>query len=133
MGSYLGVNKKVTVCSTLNGKVALKHPEDGVFVREDGAVMARIKKYGDTLHWTYGNANPLGYMSVSVKGRPKCVHRLVAECFHSNPSNKPTVDHINQNKSDNRAINLQWATMSEQQHNITRKKRPPVRLISKFW
>lgn len=32
-----------------------------------------------------------------------------------------TVDHINQNKSDNRACNLRWATKSEQQLNISRK------------
>lgn len=123
----------ISVCSTLSGKVALKHPELGVLVREDGAAMVKIRDYGFTYHWSFGNASPLGYMSVSVKGKSKYLHRLVAECFIPNPSNKPSVDHINQNKSDNRVTNLRWATMSEQLLNITRQKRTPRRLISKFW
>ena len=55
-----------------------------------------------------------GYARVSVDtlGR-KRVHELVAMMFVENPCNKPQIDHINDNKKDNRASNLQWVTSQE--------------------
>lgn len=50
------------------------------------------------------------------------VHRMIAETFVENPENKPFVDHINANRTDNRACNLRWVTQTENNRNpLTRK------------
>lgn len=47
------------------------------------------------------------------------LHRLLAIHFIPNPENKPTVDHIDQNKLNNDLSNLRWATHIEQHANMS--------------
>ena len=60
-----------------------------------------------------------GYGVIDLTRKPKrvqgLIHRMVADCFIENPDNKPCVDHINENKTDNRVENLRWATNPENQ------------------
>jgi hypothetical protein len=62
-----------------------------------------------------------GYLKVSLHGTPGKktfkVHRLVAIHFVDNPDNKPTVDHIDNDRTNNNAVNLRWATSQEQARN----------------
>lgn len=58
-----------------------------------------------------------GYLRVGLWGNGKRnqakVHRLVAIAFIPNPENKPEVNHLDGNKTNNNVSNLQWATASE--------------------
>ena len=57
-------------------------------------------------------------------------HRLVADAFVPNPQKKPTVDHINGIRADNRAQNLRWATHHEQWMNPVSIERHKVGAIA---
>lgn len=53
-----------------------------------------------------------GYLAVYLrkdgKGKSYYVHRLVGLAFIPNPQNLETIDHIDGNKLNNNADNLQW-------------------------
>ena len=58
-----------------------------------------------------------GYKRVSIYVNGKAtdlrIHRLVATAFIPNLNNKPQVNHINGNRSDNCVTNLEWCTNAE--------------------
>lgn len=77
----------------------------------------------------YATKNSLGYYNLKLykkgikRGFP--LHRLLAIAFIPNPENKPFINHIDGNPSNNKIENLEWCTQSENiQHayNIGRKK-----------
>lgn len=86
-------------------------------------------------------SHPEGYLCVTLsqngKRRKRLVHRLVAEAFNPNPEAKPQINHLNGNKRDNRAENLEWCDNRENAlhsayilRNESQLRKRPVRCIN---
>lgn len=61
---------------------------------------------------------PLILLRESDGGRRRghSVHRLVATAFLPNPDNLPQVNHKNEDRTDNRSVNLEWCTAHYNMH-----------------
>ena len=81
-------------------------------IYENGDVWSKKRKI-----FLKGDKSKKNYIRVELynnnKSKRYLVHRLVAIQFIPNPENKPEVDHINNNPSDNSLENLQWLTIQE--------------------
>lgn len=68
-----------------------------------------------------------GYLAISLNVNNKCkmmrVHRAVAEAFIPNPDNKPFVNHIDSNKTNNEVSNLEWVTNGENMDHARKNNR----------
>ena len=74
-----------------------------------------------------GRPNALGYYQVAlrdVNGKEVWVliHRLVAEYFVPNICFGTEVDHINKDRTDNRASNLRWVSRKENMQNVPKER-----------
>lgn len=81
-------------------------------VDTNGNVFSKIKN-----KYLRQTINKFGYCKVTLQKNKNrkmfSVHRLVANAFIPNLYNLPQVNHINGNKQDNRAKNLEWVTAKE--------------------
>ena len=92
----------------------------------DGFINYQISNIGNVRNANTGTilkpaSNGGGYLSVVLRAdntsRTKMIHRLVATAFIVNTDDKAQVDHIDNDKKNNSANNLRWATPTENQRN----------------
>lgn len=89
------------------------------YIRKQGKVVTpQQRQHGYLAVWLYGNGGNNGR-----SGKQYSVHRIVAEAFISNPNGYEEVNHINENKTDNRSCNLEWCTHRENSIHGTRGER----------
>lgn len=79
---------------------------------------------------------PNGYNKITLWKNKKSyqfyVHRLVAQTFIPNPNNLETVNHKDENKSNNKVSNLEWMTQGDNvNYNNGRKRRVETLLKNK--
>lgn len=84
-----------------------------------------------------------GYWSVSLYEAGKMnsirIHRLLAQAYIDNPENKPCVNHIDGDKTNNNISNLEWCTYKENtKHSwntglqkVSEKQRQAVRNVKR--
>jgi hypothetical protein len=92
----------------INGKVYENYfvSSLGRFKNSKGIIMQNYKPHHS------------GYIFLRVNIQKYALHRLVAMTFLDNPENKPAVNHIDGNKTNNVVTNLEWCTIKENnEHN----------------
>lgn len=106
--------------------------------------LGRIRSYvtGKARYLSAKRLTRDGYIHVSLrknhKGREFRLNRLVAETFIGEPpKGKDTVNHINGIKTDNRAVNLEWTSMSDQMyhaysHKLKKPRRSKRKTVDEF-
>ena len=100
--------------------------------------LGRVRRGGRVLKV---NPDKDGYLLISLYKddvrKRKSIHRLVGEAFIPNPEGKPTINHIDHDRANNRLENLEWATRSEQKiHSpkpIGKSGHRNIQLVSGYW
>jgi len=87
--------------------------------------LGRVKSLARPMRGAYHNKEHIlkscidrkGYENIQLcndgKVKHHKIHRLIAQAFIPNPENKPCINHIDHNRSNNILSNLEWVTHRE--------------------
>ena len=81
--------------------------EDSYVVFDNGMI---FNLHGERIN---GHVNRDGYINGVINGRTVQFHRIIASIFCEHSLGKDYVNHIDGNKTNNNASNLEWVTRSE--------------------
>lgn len=70
----------------------------------------KVKRKGVEKDSVAGGCAGRDYYSVSIKNRKHSIHRIIWELFNGELPNELVIDHIDQNKKNNKIANLRSAT-----------------------
>ena len=97
---------------------------DNYTIYENGDIYSKIRRGGGgklkpSLHKT-------GYYLVNLTkdsvNKHFSIHRLLGICFIPNPDNKPMIDHIDRDRTNNNLNNLRWVSAKENCNNREKSK-----------
>lgn len=97
----------------------VKPAGEKIYISKDGKTIIVLYKEEDEIVKFYEpkvSVNNAGYMQCATglgSGKVETVHRLVAKAWLENPHHLSEVDHIDCDKTNNNAENLQWVSHSE--------------------
>ena len=72
-----------------------------------------------------------GYYIVKIKKKSYSIHRLVALTYIKNLNNHPVINHIDENKLNNKVENLEWVTQKENCNSHTKSISHERKVIQK--
>ncbi len=101
---------QVSNIGRVRSKDGIRHVGNGYYGKRKGRILKpfKLKSHGDDSNY---------YWQVTLydngSHRKFTIHRLVATAFVKNNNNLPCVNHIDGNKLNNHADNLEWCSFSE--------------------
>ena len=132
----MSITNKIKNCKNVNINIyncekCCRDVDEESFKPIDGYDNYSISNYGNVKNSKTNRIlkqrnHPEGYklVDLSKNGKVKTfrVHRLVGMAFLENVDNKPLIDHIDENKSNNNVKNLRWATQKDNSCNRGKTK-----------